>query len=316
MVFDDERRIVLQGTYKHGLKHGYFKTYDKRGNLLKTTKYLNGEIQEDAIEIAKLEVKRSYYPDKKLKTYKSFRNGIPDGVHKEFDKNGNAISTVIYKLGIIVAKGGTVDDKGQKQGSWTEFFVTGEKKSEGLFVNGRKSGKWFYYYSSGKTEQVGVYKKGKAIGDWVWYYENENTLRNEVFVNGKRDGLFVEYDNDGNEIAKGNYYSGVKDGEWFYVTDIYKLVGSYEEGIKTGIWKQLNTLSNKVLSETYFYENIKDGIVKLYYDNGVIKVLGKYESGLKQGDWKYYNEQGVNTLTVKYSEGVDVKYNDTDAVEL
>ena len=316
VMFDDDRRIVSQGTYKHGLKHGYFKIYDKKGNLLKTTKYINGEIQEDAIETAKLEVKRSYYSDKKLKTYKSYRNGIPDGVHKEFDENGNAISTVIYKLGIIVAKGGTVDDKGRKQGSWTEYFITGEKKSQGIFVDGKKSKKWIYFYTSGKTEQIGNYQYGKEVGDWIWNYENGNILRKESFINGKAEGIFVEYDKNGNEISKGKYYTGLKDGEWFYVNDIYKLTGSYEEGIKSGIWKQTNTSTNKVVSETNFYENMKDGIYKLYYDNGVLKVLGKYESGLKQGDWKYYNEQGVNTLTVKYSDGVDVKYNDTDAVKL
>ncbi len=316
VVFNSDRRIVSQGTYKHGLKHGYFKIYDKKGNLLKTTKYINGEIQEDAIETAKLEVKRSYYSDKKLKTYKSYRNGIPDGVHKEFDENGNAISTVIYKLGIVVAKGGTVDDKGRKQGNWTEYFITGEKKSQGIFIDGNKSKKWIYYYISGNTEQIGDYLYGKEVGDWIWYYENENILREESFVKGKAEGIFVEYDKNGNEIVKGEYYTGLKDGEWLYVNDIYKLTGTYEEGIKSGIWKQTNTSTNKVVSETNFYENIKDGIYKLYYDNGVIKVSGKYESGLKQGDWKYYNEQGVNTLTVKYSDGVDVKYNNTNAVKL
>ncbi|MCK5908250.1 MAG: hypothetical protein KAG37_11680, partial [Flavobacteriales bacterium] len=160
------------------------------------------------------------------------------------------------------------------------------------------------------------YQYGKEVGDWIWNYENGNILRKESFINGKAEGIFVEYDKNGNEISKGKYYTGLKDGEWFYVNDIYKLTGSYEEGIKSGIWKQTNTSTNKVVSETNFYENMKDGIYKLYYDNGVLKVLGKYESGLKQGDWKYYNEQGVNTLTVKYSDGVDVKYNDTDAVKL
>ena len=316
VMFDDKRRIVSQGTYKHGLKHGYFKNYDRKGKLLKTTKYLNGEIQEDAIETAKLEVKRSYYPDNKIKAYKSYRNGIPDGVHKEFDENGNAVSTVIYKLGIIVAKGGTVDDKGRKQGIWTEYFVTGEKKSEGIYIEGNKSEKWNYYYISGKIEQVGNYIYGKAVDNWIWYYQNGNILRVESFVKGKAEGSFVEYDKNGNEISKGEYYTGLKDGEWFYVNDIFKLTGSYEEGIKSGIWKQVNTSTQQVVSETYFYEDIKDGLYKLYYNNGVIKVLGKYESGLKQGDWKYYNEQGVNTLTVKYSDGVDVKYNNTDAVKL
>ena len=314
--FSKDRRIVSQGTYKHGLKHGYFKIYDKKGNLLKTTKYINGKIQEDAIETAKLEVKRSYYSDKKLKTYKSYRNGIPDGVHKEFDENGNTVSTVIYKLGIVVAKGGTVDKKGQKQGIWTEYFITGEKKSQGLFKDGKKTNKWEYFYVSGKIEQIGNYEKGKAVGNWIWYYENGKILREESFINGKQDGLFVEYDKNGNEIAKGEYISGVKDGEWFYVNDIYKLLGSYEDGYKTGSWKQINTSTNKIVSETNYYENIKDGIYKLYYETGVIKVEGKYESDLKQGDWKYFNEQGVNTLTVKYSEGIDIKYNDTDAVKI
>jgi antitoxin component YwqK of YwqJK toxin-antitoxin module len=314
--FDTKRRVELQGTFKHGLKHGYFKYYDKKGNLIQTVKYINGEIQEDAIETAKLQVKRSYYADKKLKTYKSFRNGIPDGVHQEFDENGKATSTVLYKLGIVIAKGGTMDEKGKKQGVWTEFFITGEKKSQGSFIDARKSGKWNYYFASGKIEQVGNYKNGKAINEWTWYYENGEVLRIEGFINGKEEGESIEYDKNGNEIVKGEYVEGHKDGTWFYVNDLYKLVGDYDEGVKSGNWKQIYTPNGKVVSETNFYEGLRDGIVKYYYDTGVLKVEGKYESGLKQGDWKYYSEQGVKTLTVKYSEGVDLKYDNTDAVGL
>jgi len=314
--FDSKRKVQLQGTYKHGLKHGFFKTYDKKGNLLKTVKYLNGEIQEDAIETAKLEVKRSYYSDKKLKTYKSFRNGIPDGVHQEFDANGKALSTVLYKLGIVVAKGGTMDEKGKKQGVWNEYYLSGEKKSQGKFTNGKKSGNWKFYFISNKIEQVGSYKNGKAVGEWIWYYENGKILRKETFLNGKEEGESVEYDITGNEIVKGEYIEGLKNGSWFYINDIYKTEGEYEEGLKSGNWKQINTRNNKIVSETYFYEGLRDGVVKYYYNNGVIKVEGKYESGLKQGEWFYYNEQGVKTLTVKYSEGVDLKYDNTPTIEL
>ncbi|MEN8137227.1 MAG: hypothetical protein ABFR62_02235 [Bacteroidota bacterium] len=314
--FDDDRRVTLQGTYKHGLKHGYFKTYDKKGNLVKTTKYINGEIQEDAIETAKLEVKRTYYSDKKLKSYKSYRNGVPDGVHQEFDASGKTNSTVLYKLGIVVAKGGLLDEKGKRQGVWTEFFMSGEKKSEGKFVDGKKDGIWKFFFEDGEVEQLGSYKSGKAIGEWTWYYDDGNILRLEGFINGKEEGESVEYDRSGNIVAKGEYIEGQKEGEWFYITDKYRHEGGYEEGMKTGNWKQIHITNDKIVSETYFYEGLRDGDVKYYYDNGIIKVEGNFESGLKQGDWNYYNEQGAKTLTVKYSAGVDVKYDNIETVEL
>lgn len=314
--FNANRMVTVQGTYKHGLKHGYFKTYDKKGNLVKTTKYVNGNIQEDAIEIAKLEVKRTYYSDKKLKSYKSYRNSVPDGIHQEFDSSGKAVSTVLYKLGIVVAKGGIVDEKGKRQGVWIEYFISGEKKSEGKFADGKKDGVWNYFFQNGDVEQVGAYKNGKAFGEWKWYYHDGNILRIEGFINGKEEGESIEYNKLGSIIASGEYVEGLRDGKWFYVNDKYKTEGEYEEGLKSGIWKEIYIPDNKIVSETFFYEDLRDGVVKYFYDNGVIKVEGRFESGLKQGDWKYYNEQGVSTLTVRFSEGVDLKYNNTKTIDL
>lgn len=65
-------------------------------------------------------LKTSYYPDGKIKAIQSFNlHDKPEGVRREFDKDGNTIAGKIYKNGVLVEVG-IVDDKGYKQGKFTE----------------------------------------------------------------------------------------------------------------------------------------------------------------------------------------------------
>ena len=84
--FYDEEILRLEGTFKHGLKNGYFKEYDREGNLLSATKYVDGEKIEKAEELVKLEIRTDYYPDGKQVIYLFHRNFlilhlVPNGMY-------------------------------------------------------------------------------------------------------------------------------------------------------------------------------------------------------------------------------------------
>jgi len=65
--FDDEEILQSEGSFNHGLKNGYFKEYDRDGNLLSAKKFVNGEEIEKAEELVKLDIRRDYYPNGKPK---------------------------------------------------------------------------------------------------------------------------------------------------------------------------------------------------------------------------------------------------------
>lgn len=315
--FNKNKVIIKQGTFTHGVKHGYFKYYDRKGKLLKTEKYVNGELHEDAVETAKLDIRRSYYSNNNmLKSYNSYRKDKKDGVQKLFNNEGKVTSTEIYYLGVLSFKGGVIDDKGKKQGEWTEFYRKGAKKSEGSFEDNNKSGLWKYYYESGNIEQEGIYKKGKATNKWVWYHNSGKILRVGYYISGKENGEFTEYDANGKIVSKGEYINGKLSGDWLYVNEDYKIFGRYIDGKKDGLWTEINMVNKNIVSKVNYYEGYLNNTSTYYYLNGIKKAEGNYTSGKKHNNWNYYNEQGVKTVKVYYNNGKAIKYNNKQLSEL
>ena len=185
-TFYDNGNIRLEGTYRDDLKDGYFKEYTESGDFLKISKYAMGELQPDAVEIAKLQVRNEYYPDGKLKVSAMYRNEIPEGIRREYKPDGTIEKSVLYSNGKISGEGMMLDN-GNKDGQWKEYFADGSLKAEGNYDDGKPIGPWKYYHLNGKIEQNGKYnKQGKPDGNWKWYYEDGKLLRDENYHNGLR----------------------------------------------------------------------------------------------------------------------------------
>ncbi len=119
--FYDEETLWQEGTFKHGLKDGYFKEYDREGNLLSATKYVDGEKIEKAEELVKLEIRTDYYPDGSVKVVGTYKDGIPEGVRREYDEEGNIQKSYIFRNGRIVGEG-IFTDAGMREGNWKEYY--------------------------------------------------------------------------------------------------------------------------------------------------------------------------------------------------
>ena len=52
---------------------------------------------------------------------------------------------------------------GYKNGTFTEYYIKGKKKSECTYVNGRKDGKYITYLENGEKETETTYKYGQII---------------------------------------------------------------------------------------------------------------------------------------------------------
>jgi antitoxin component YwqK of YwqJK toxin-antitoxin module len=113
--------VKLEGFYLNDLKNGFFKEYDSTGKLVEATKWLKGEIQEQAEELTKLEVSKEYYPDGKIAVFQTFKNGIPHGVKRDYSKEGTIVSGSLYKEGKLIASGITRED-GVRNGAWKDYY--------------------------------------------------------------------------------------------------------------------------------------------------------------------------------------------------
>ena len=304
--FYDEETLWQEGNFKHGLKNGYFKEYDREGNLLSATKYVDGEKVEKAEELVKLEVRTDYYPDGSVKVVGTYKDGIPEGVRREYDEEGNIQKSYIFRKGRIVGEG-IFTEAGQRQGEWKEYYPDGSLKAIGSYHNDERIGQWKFYYQGGQLEELGAYVNGKPDSVWRWFYKSGKVLRTENFYNGLADGVLTEYDEEGKIITQGDYLEGKKEGVWFYEVGDNRDEGNYAEGMRNGNWKSFYVYGT-LRFEGKFVDDLPNGEHTWHWPDGNIKQQGQYVMGRKNGDWKRYDESGLLIININYRGGREVKY--------
>ncbi|MFO7613809.1 MAG: toxin-antitoxin system YwqK family antitoxin [Bacteroidales bacterium] len=305
--------VRLEGRYKHGMENGYFKEYDMEGNLLTTSKYADGTKLEDVAELVKLDVRKDYYPDGRIKIAATYnKEGLPEGVRREYAPDGTIESSFIFRNGVLIGEG-IVTEKGERNGFWKEYYNDGRLRAEGNYDHDLKDGPWKFYHLNGALEQEGTYMKGKPEGEWRWYYAGGALLREETYYNGLQDGIMTEYDELGNVITSGEFIEGKKEGFWFYRVGDSEVEGSYAAGMRNGLWKHYDLPAGMGRQKTLrfegrFIEDNPHGTHTYYWDNGKKKDEGNYIMGRKQGDWIHYDYEGFPFIIVSYDNGIEIKY--------
>ncbi len=313
-VFWDNGNIKQEGNYRDDKKDGYFKDYAENGDLISVTKYLNDIRQDEAAEIKKLDIVNEYYPDGKLKVSQTYRNGIPEGIRREYNELGQIVQSFIFTKGIRIGEG-IVREDGAREGHWIEFYPDSTLKSEGDYKDDKPVGDWKYFYPNGKVEQTGKYTStGKLTGTWKWYYSDSQLKVEESYRNGVKDGLRTEYSEDGKVMEEGEYVDGREDGPWFTSSGDYFEKGTYRDGLRTGLWdsyylfpKGAQVDSVKIF-EGSFIEDNPDGKHVYYWENGKVREEGLFIMGRKEGDWTQYNFDGTPFLIINYKNGTEMKY--------
>ena len=295
-----------EGAYKNGKRNGIFKQYKYNGELEELKKYNMDELELDAEELNFVELYKEYYPSGELHyTIAKNDKGRRQGITQEYKKNGNVITTKIFKNDTLFAEG-VIDREGLRQEKW-KFYYKGEKIiGKGKFKNDLKIGTWYYFYRTGQLEQKGKFSKGRHSGKWVWYYKNKSIHREEYYRRGKEEGEFIEYSDSGKILTKGDYVNGLRDGNWFYQVGDHTEIGKYSDGEKEGEW--IYYYDNE---QTYFKGKYKNGkpVDKhvYYYYNGNKKWIGKYNLGKKEGKWIRYNENGNALVTFIFRNNILIK---------
>ncbi|MBR1513174.1 MAG: hypothetical protein IJ622_02650 [Bacteroidales bacterium] len=305
-TFFDDWSLHTECYYKHGLRDGFYKEYDEKGNLKKITKFVNDVEQVLTSDQKPLVMQREYYPSGKVKREASFRDGKREGVWREFDEDGNVINSQTYKKGALVGQG-IVGTDGKRRGDYKEFYPDSTLRAEGLFIDGLRSGEWKFYYQNGKVQEVGSYKEGDPDGVWVWYHENGQKQIEEQFYKGQHNGPYKEYDAKGNLMVSGTYFDGMKNGKWTEQIGDMRTEGEYRNDKQVGEWVSYYD-NDKLAFRGKFNAGYPDGEHLFYYPNGKLREIQVYSAGVKNGDWKKYLDTGELYFTVTYKQGAEVKY--------
>ena len=314
--YDSIQQIRWEGYYKNNKKHGTFREFSKDGNVTKVEEYVEGELIEFATmrggRPVKVEIRKDWYPNATERIVGTYKDGVPDGVFREYDPRGNVIASTVYAEGKVLSRG-ILDDYGYEQGFWQYLFENGATRSEGSYVDGKKTGPWRYFHDDGTIMEEGNFENDKPIGFWKWYYERTGNLqREEFFKNGLENGEVKEYADTNVQIAevKGAYSDGKRDGEWIYTIGDTKYIGTYSNNEEEGIWKEFYPV-NRLRFEGKYHDGIENGIHKYYYENGNIKEERFYRNGLREKTWKFYAENGELIATIEYNNDKETKVNGT-----
>jgi len=305
-TFYDDLSLHTECYYRHGLRDGFYKEYDEKGNLKKITKFVNDVEQVLTGDQKPLVVQREYFPSGKVKREASFRDGRREGVWREFDEDGNVVNSQTYKKGALVSEG-VVGTDGKRRGEYKEFFPDSTLRAEGLFIDGLRSGEWKFYYQNGKIQEIGTYKEGDPDGLWIWYYDNGQKQIEEQFYKGQPNGPYKEYDSKGNVIVSGTYFDGMKNGKWTEQIGDMRTTGEYRNDKQVGEWTSYYDNDNMAFKGK-FNAGYPDGEHFYYYENGKLREIQVYAAGVKNGDWKKYLDTGELYFTVTYKQGAEVKY--------
>jgi len=313
-VFHANGNVKQEGSYRDDRKDGYFKDYAENGDLISIAKYVNDVKQADAEEVTKLDLQNEYYPDGKIKISETYRNGIPEGIRREYSEDGQILKSFIYSNGSITSEG-IIKEDGVKEGHWKEYYTEGILKAEGDYKDDRKTGEWKYFYPDGKLEQDGKYTgSGKFTGRWKWFFPSGELMLEEEYLNGIKDGMHIEYDTSGKIVEEGEFVKDLEDGPWFSFSGDWLERGTYRDGLRTGKWVSYNLVTKEVQKDSVlmfsgnFIEDNPDGKHFYYWDNGKLKEEGLYIMGKKEGDWYLFNYDGTPFLIITYKNGIEVKY--------
>lgn len=157
--YDSTEQLAWEMNYYLGEKHGKQFFFRKNGDTIKWENYKNGRLDG---------VKRTYYPDSKIKREVTYKEGVYHGPFKIYNLKGRLLEEINY-------------------------------------VDGKKDGEAKYYYEDGKPLRIEHWKEGIKNGEFKTFFYQGNPQEIQKYYKGKKHGLFIEYYPNGKMKVKKLY---------------------------------------------------------------------------------------------------------------
>ena len=157
-------------------------TYDDFGNIEEKTEWKNGKPNG---------LHKNYYASGELKGEATFKDGIIDGLLKQFFKNGEIKSQCEIK-------------KGVKNGFHKYYYESGNIKGEEFFKNDKKDGPFKTFYENGHPKSKGKYKNDQEILSETKCFINDAppSLEDRMKILESNNGPKYGFGKDGLERSK------------------------------------------------------------------------------------------------------------------
>ena len=224
--------VVISGDT---VKNGLYKIYHKNDSLWQIGFFRNDTLIGKWLD---------YFPNGQLKQKLYFeKGGLEDTSYSYYDSGGK-YQVNVYKKDVL-------------NGGCRTYYENGFLKSENFYLNNQKSGQQKSYYKNGNIKEFYNAVSGQKLGDNIVYYKStpsqvqKECSYNSLGLNGKMIGY---------------YESGKKMNESFFLNDtihgpykeyfdsslvLLSIVGEYEKGGKSGVWRTYYPNSETYIEGAY-----------------------------------------------------------------
>ncbi len=226
----------------------------------------------------------------------------------------NGYAKILFPNGKISSEG--TMRNGKPDGFWKTYFPTGVLKSVGKRTNFLLDSVWVFFNESGDTLQKVSYVLGKRNGYTVTF-NTENTsdpmhrgriISRELYVNDRKEGISHYYFPSGKIKEETAYTNNKKNGiskEYDEKGTLITLL-TYKNGFLTER-ERLNRTDDK---------GLKQGLWRTYYEDGRIKTEAYYENDKLSGAYKEYDMNGDIALLLQYTKGVLIEKEDSTGLDV
>ncbi len=301
--------IKTESNYDKGKLNGIYKLFDSHQRLLRVGNYENDSLvysSQTMVDFEEPFEKITYYNDSTIKYRGSYKDKVPIGIHRFYNKNQEVDSSLLYnEYGTFLGRG-IILENGEKQGFWKFYYPNKILKEEGYYENNLRTKNWKFYYETGELKQEGEFYFDKPNGVWQWFFVTGELKKMEEYSAGLRNGFTLQNNRAGKQIVNGTYIDGKEQGEWkIQIGDIIQK-GEYVYGAKDKVWKHYYT-NGKLQFKGLYFNTKKHRRHVYYYDNGTIEHEEFYRLGKPIKKWEYFNRKGELLYSVYYKNGEEIK---------
>jgi antitoxin component YwqK of YwqJK toxin-antitoxin module len=306
--YNEKGKLQKIFSYKEGKKNGFLSSFDTSGRISSKENYENDVKQGNSY---------LYYKSGKVKQVVPYKNGRADGISYEYAEDSTIISIISYKMGFIekTEKINRLDEKGNKQGLWKEFYADGKVKKESRFKDNAVDGYIKEFDSKGDLQNIEKFNNGKKVENppelakldvLKSYYDNGNVKYEGGYINGMPIGTHFHYKQSRetcdsvlvyeDTIAKKIFHCftfSIPDSAIIY-QDGYLVEKGPVDSIrrKQKEWTEYH-LTGEFKAKGQYKDDKRIGEWVFYYPDKKIEQKGRYDKkGRAQGEWKWYYENG------------------------
>jgi antitoxin component YwqK of YwqJK toxin-antitoxin module len=243
----------------------------------------------------------TWWSGDKLRIRLNFQNGKKEGKQEWYHENGNRERVATYVQDANV-------------GEMVAWYPDGAVQSIQSFKDGKPTGNHQEYYPRSSLKQRDEDRLARSLhyddngalhGAETTFYDNGKTQAICFYDHGKLNGIKKMWDHDGNLVEEGHYVLGKLDGRFFQkMQDKREIVYTYKDNLKNGLHQVFyppnqNGQVHKALEATY-ENDVANGLVSEYNENGEKMAETPYKIGLKEGLASLFAPNGKLQTTIEF----------------